>query len=295
MAVWVITGKLGGGKSLVSVARIMDYLRKGAPVATNLNLFPEKFPNKQNRHSRIIRLPDKPTSHDMELLGSGNETYDEDKNGLIVLDECGTWLNSRGWNDKTRMPLIDWFLHARKLGWDIIFIIQNAEMIDKQLRQSLAEHVVYCRRLDKMAIPFITSLLRIRPPKVHLGIVKYGHTSQHPTVDKWVYTGRQYYSYYDTKQVFLEDYSDGVYSVLTPWHLVGRYQKTVSIVEQLNKHLMPYVRRYFILPVMRFYYALYVIRYFSMVPFIGFERSFLSAVQGRISNDQKDRKKARFI
>nr|WP_250114634.1 zonular occludens toxin domain-containing protein [Escherichia coli] len=26
--------------------------------------------------------------------------------------------------DKDRQPVIDWFLHARKLGWDIIFLIQ---------------------------------------------------------------------------------------------------------------------------------------------------------------------------
>ena len=37
MAVHVVTGKLGSGKTLVSVSRIQDYLARGRIVATNLN------------------------------------------------------------------------------------------------------------------------------------------------------------------------------------------------------------------------------------------------------------------
>ncbi len=117
---------------------------------------------------------------DLNAIGRGNKTYDEKLNGLLVLDECGTWLNTRSWNDKSRQPVLDWFLHARKLGWDIIFLVQNISLVDKQAREALAEHVVYCRRLDRFAIPLIGSLLsiifgaKISAPKIHLGIVKYG-------------------------------------------------------------------------------------------------------------------------
>ena len=38
MAVYVVTGKLGSGKTLVSVSRIQERLAKGCPVATNLDL-----------------------------------------------------------------------------------------------------------------------------------------------------------------------------------------------------------------------------------------------------------------
>ena len=38
MPVHFITGKLGAGKSLNSVARIKERLEKGLPVATNLNI-----------------------------------------------------------------------------------------------------------------------------------------------------------------------------------------------------------------------------------------------------------------
>ncbi|CAA32519.1 gene I product [Lineavirus I22] len=213
MAVYVVTGKLGAGKTLVAVSRIQRTLAKGGIVATNLNLKLHHFPQvgRYAKQCRVMRIADKPTLEDLEAIGRGNLSYDESKNGLIVLDECGTWFNSRNWSDKSRQPVIDWFLHARKLGWDVIFIIQDISLMDKQAREALAEHVVYCRRLDKLNIPIIGGLIsvlsggRLPLPKVHFGIVKYGDNPQSLTVDKWIYTGTDLYAAYDTKQIFTSD------------------------------------------------------------------------------------------
>lgn len=68
---------------------------------------------------RIIRMPDKPTVSDLNAIGNANPTYDEELNGLLVRDECGTWFNARGWQDMSRAPVLEWFLHARKLGWNV--------------------------------------------------------------------------------------------------------------------------------------------------------------------------------
>ncbi len=38
MAVYVITGKLGGGKSIASVSKVRDYLNEDRIVATNIDL-----------------------------------------------------------------------------------------------------------------------------------------------------------------------------------------------------------------------------------------------------------------
>ncbi len=81
--------------------------------------------------------------------------------------------------------------------------------MDKQARLALAEHVVYCRRSDKLNIPFVGSIMnlvsgaRFSLPKVHFGIVKYGDNVNSITVDKWIYTGKSLYSAYNTKQVLL--------------------------------------------------------------------------------------------
>lgn len=228
MAVWIVTGNLGGGKSLVCVGKISDYLGKGRLVATNLDIRLHRMFEHDRKKLRLIRLPDKPSAADFEIIGKGNHTPDETKNGLIVLDECGTWFNSRTWGDKERQPLIDWLLHSRKFGWDIMFIIQDIGIIDKQVRLTLAEHTVFCRRLDRLNIPFIGPIFslftlgeRLPLPRIHIGIVKYGNNDRALIVDRWVYRGNGLFDCYDTKQRFSDSYPHGAYSYLPPWHTHG--------------------------------------------------------------------------
>jgi len=177
----------------------------------------------------VYRLPDKPRIGDFEALPIGNDSYDERRNGLLVLDECGTWFNSRGWQDKARQPVIDWFLHARKRGWDCIFIVQDVQLVDRQARDALCEHTAFCRRLDRVRVPIIGGLVqsltgvRLRLPQVHTARVVYGDNEQSLMIDRWTYRGRDLYAAYDTKQVFL-DRGDGVACMLSPWHVRGRYE-----------------------------------------------------------------------
>ncbi|UQG55513.1 MULTISPECIES: zonular occludens toxin domain-containing protein [unclassified Marinobacter] len=243
MAVYFVTGKLGSGKTLASVGKIRDALIEGRPVATNLELRLNKLIGPNAKKTVVYRLPDKPTVRDMIAIGSGNLTYDESKNGVIVLDECGTWFNSRDWQDRDRRPLIDWLLHARKLGWDIIFIIQDVSMIDKQARKSVGEFVVYCRRLDRLKYPLADKLCKfvtnkeIPKPQIHMGIVKYGDLPNSLKVDTWWYRGIDLYPAYDTKQMFTDDYAHGIYQMLPPYYTHGRYacKKTWRFFMRLTK------------------------------------------------------------
>ena len=255
MAVYFVTGKLGSGKSLAAVGRIRDYLASGRRVATNLDLYLDQmFPGGKNKQV-VVRLPDKPRLCDLELLGTGDDKpmshYDESRFGLLVLDEMASWFNSRGWAEKSRHEVIEWFLHARKLHWDILFLIQDLEAVDKQLRGALAEHVVTCRRLDRIPIPLLSGLFKLVAgkralmPKVHVGVVRYGSTEGALVVDRWWYSGRELYGSYMTGQAFRDDImitSQGEvvdmrapYSLLSSWHLLGRYaQRRPRLLERLE-------------------------------------------------------------
>jgi hypothetical protein len=178
---------------------------------------------------RVIRIPDKPTLFDLNSIGRGRDKkqgYDESKNGLLVLDECGDWFNSRNWQDKSRADVNTWFRHARKLGWDVYLIVQDISIIDSQARDSLAASIARCKRMDKVAIPFITSLSKwvfghpIRPAKFHMARVE---DADGVFLDRWVYKGTDLYKSYDTEQIFNGDYPHGPHSLLTPWHIYGRY------------------------------------------------------------------------
>jgi hypothetical protein len=236
MAVWVVTGKLGAGKTLMSVSRIQKYLLEGRKVATNLNIYPQHMLGIDKKHTQLYRLPDIPKIEDFEALPRGydDDKIDEGKNGLLVLDECGIFLDSRGWNNPNRKAVNAFFKLLRKLRWDAIFIIQDIENLDSDARRTIAEHVVYCRRMDRMSIPLVSPIFRMLTgyqlplPQLHIGIVKYGTEASSMKVDQWNYYGKGLYSAYDTEQLFseTENYSgiDGLTTVLPTYYTHGRYK-----------------------------------------------------------------------
>ena len=228
MSVYIVTGKLGNGKTLVTVGRIRDAIRAGCKVATNLDINLLSMFHKNARHINLMRIPDKPTIEDLNAIGKGYDgaDYDESKFGLLVLDECGTWFNSRNWQDKTRKDVNDWFLHARKLGWHVYIIIQDISMLDSQARDAIGELLVVCRRLDKLRVPLIGGLFKtltginLTLPRIHRAKVTYADGL---ISDVWVYRGDDLFSCYDTRQSFIQNYPHHTHCVLPPWHTHGRY------------------------------------------------------------------------
>ena len=245
MTIYLVSGKLGSGKTLASVGRIRDSIQKGKRIATNLDLnLDELFPAKAGRNGQmnVMRLPDKPTVADLEAVGVGNELLDENQNGLIVLDEMAAYLNAREWANKGRQWVIDWLIHSRKKGWDVIFISQHIDQIDKQIRTALVEYLVTCARMDRLKIPFIGSLVKFlsgglltgKMPRVHVGTVRYGTEKNALVAERWIYRGVELYKGYDTRQVFkaaeLDDNAHrsknppcGLTTLLSPWLTKGRY------------------------------------------------------------------------
>lgn len=222
MPVYSVEGKLGTGKSKFCVWRMQEAFRQGRRVASNLDLTLEKLV--PERRVTYTRLPDKPKARDLEIMGHGNpDSYDEDRNGLLVLDELGTWLNARSFQDPERAPLIDWLIHARKHGWDVYLIVQDSGMIDKQVREALVEHQVRCMRWNKVRIPVIGGLLKAiyKPlgylPNFHTAASRVGFGASQVVSDRWSFVGKDLHAAYDTRQIFKTDYPHGVFTALPSW------------------------------------------------------------------------------
>lgn len=226
---YVLTGKKGNGKGIIGVKLIEKYLLQGKPVATNLNIYLEHLLSPDSK-TTIYRLPDQPSSDDLEAIGVNPTGGDETKNGLIVLDECLSWLNSRDYKDKDRKKLIDWFMHSRKYGWDVVYIIQSIESLDKQFRDNFAEHLITVQRLDRLPIPFIGFFIGMlgfasRLPRIHVGTVRYGIAHAAPVVERLYARGKRFYKVYDTLQKFTPmNEFQGVSCTLSAWHVSGRYK-----------------------------------------------------------------------
>lgn len=244
MAVYFINGELGQGKTLAAVRQIEQYLIKGKRVATNLDLFPENFLSVRNKNVDIVRLPDKPRVEDLELLGTGDykpvEEYNESQFGALVLDELATWMNTRSWTDKSRAGVIDWFLHARKMHWDVYLIVQSNDSVDKQLISALCQYNISMTNICDLPIPIIGKLIRfgvktLRIPNLRIGTIRRKTEKSGPALDRWWFNGSELYSGYMTGQCFTDGMEilggelvdmRSTYCLLSPWLLKGRYLPT---------------------------------------------------------------------
>jgi hypothetical protein len=255
--VWCVTGNMGSGKTVYAVTKAFEYLDKGLPVATNIDLSPENYfsPMKTEQTTILYRLPDSPTVEDFDRLGYGNTSNDESRNGLIVLDEAGTLLNSRQFMDSTRKGMIGWFVHARKLGWDLMFVIQSLAALDKQVREMLIEYRVQCRRVDRLKMPLIGWLgLRLPLPRIHMAQCRYGLHPNAPVADFQFYRGNDVFRAYNTKQILRRptsegaivddsiavdrkrmDLEPGLFSFLSPWHLKGMHMDRKQIYREAGR------------------------------------------------------------
>jgi len=243
MSDYLITGRKGTGKSLYAIGVIRSALEKQKRVATNLNVRLEHICKPSSRQT-IIRIPDRPTAEDMEALGRGQPGVVESDNGVIVIDECSTFLGARTWGDKERQPLLDWLVHSRKYGWDVYYIAQGVEQLDKMIRTTLVEYHVSVKRTDKWPIPFVTSFVKtltgveLHLPSMSVGTVRYGvHPDSLVLWRDW-YRSKALYPAYDTQQVFLDrshPEAVGMCSMLSAWHVHGRHQQQPkSLAQQLQ-------------------------------------------------------------
>jgi hypothetical protein len=235
MPSWAVTGKLGGGKTLWAVRMIRNYLSSGRPVATNIDIFPENFlkPTRDEKTFCLYRLPDQISRADLDTIGVANQSNDEQKNGLLVIDESGVSLNARTYSEAGRKDLIEWFLHARKLGWDLMFIVQSVSLIDKQIREAILEYKATCKRMDRLSVPVLVWFgIKLRMPRFHFVIIRYGLETNATIADRDIFRGNDLFSAFNTKQLLTQAKERaGVFSVLSPWHLKGRYMSKFDLIK----------------------------------------------------------------
>lgn len=192
MAIFFITGGLGGGKSLCAMMKIREYLYNGRKIATNMNVNLEHLCHADNRRARVIRVPDAPTIDDLKVIGLGSDQPGEKNHGLLVLDELGTWFNARDFGDKGRKDVLKYCIHLRKYRWDVLFLVQDFTMVDKQMRGNITTFLVTCQSSHDLWIfkPF---------KKFHIATVRLRTRIK---TDSWWYRGTDLHHAYDTEQLY---------------------------------------------------------------------------------------------
>lgn len=215
----LLYGQPGTGKSTLATGIAREYAENGKKVATNYHVDWSPVSNRPDgamARAWVTVIPDRPSINDLLCIGMGwneGEFGREDRAGLLVVDEAGPWLNSRTWSDKSRAEIIDWFLHSRKRGWDVVLIAQAPSLLDKQIRDAVIEGYARCRRMDRVKVPVIG----VAMPRIHVAVARYGLDQNAPVLQRWWYRGGDIHKCYQSYQIFAQgDAVTAPYSTLPP-------------------------------------------------------------------------------
>jgi hypothetical protein len=150
----IYEGRLGGGKTYSATIRIVDHLRQGGLVATNIEVnwdaiveFVKRIYRLVLQDDQLIKLQDDQIANFYKYTPSGTDKLPV----LVVLDEAHLNFNSRDWNLTSRETLA-FLTQSRKVHTDIIFIAQSALNMDKQFMR-LVQYIWRFRDLSKWKIP----------------------------------------------------------------------------------------------------------------------------------------------
>lgn len=282
----LIVGELGQGKGIVAAYFASLYYSRGLRVAANYPL--DTLHMNRKSDNPVTVLPAYPRIEDFENLGRGCDEGEKIKFGALFLDECATWINSRGFSQKGRLSFIDWLIHSRKLGWDVYLIAQHEDMIDSQVIKAMGNQVIRCKRLDELRVPFFTTFNEIfRPGKTGAATGKKGilphyvvasrylvnssSKAKNKPTEKLFIKARDFYSVYDTNFKFTdgEEFLNGrfvdmraMYSVL-PGRLLNQFYGSTA-ADSKNKRLSKFKTAGQILFLLLFFLVagLFVLRFF---------------------------------
>lgn len=149
--IYCYTGTPGSGKSYSATLRAYELIHRPRPkmVVANYNL------NLDSKHQRYFRyLPnDKITLESLrEISNEYFASHDFRESAItLIIDECQLCINSRTWNDKNRLSLLEFMSQSRHMGYDVILVAQNSSMIDRQFR-ALIEYEVKHRKLANFGL-----------------------------------------------------------------------------------------------------------------------------------------------
>lgn len=170
MSIELFTGFVGSGKSYAATkigCNIADAPLSDRWVIANFPIKPKKkmfaMFRKKNKFNepRWIYKDNEELTVDFLIKTSLDRGWNEKEGScLLIFDEASIPFNARSFQRGDRMEWIKFLTQSRKFGYDVIFITQDARMIDKQIR-ALCEYEVTHKKLNNMAALKWLSLFRV--------------------------------------------------------------------------------------------------------------------------------------
>jgi hypothetical protein len=150
-------GRLGGGKTYSAAVRMVDHIRRGGVICTNVELiWPAVKQYVQDKFgliaedSQFIALQDSQVGLFHRHTPSGTSELPV----LVVIDEAHLTFNARDFaqTDKLYRETLTFLTQSRKVNTDVIFIAQSVLNMDKQFMR-LVQFIWRFRDLARWKIP----------------------------------------------------------------------------------------------------------------------------------------------
>lgn len=168
MMIEIYTGFVGSGKSFHVTKRattIADAPAGKRYVVANFPIKPKKkflakipfiknrLADQYNKPRWLFKDNSDMTVDYLIKLSDEMGWYGKESQCLLIIDEAGIVFNSRDWNVKPaeRKDWIKFFTQSRKLGYDIVLVVQDSRMLDRQIR-SLCEFEVQHKKVNSWFI-----------------------------------------------------------------------------------------------------------------------------------------------
>lgn len=174
MAVTVVSGKLGSGKSYDCVRRVVEHLRCGGCVRTNIALDYKKIGAAIGRRLSPFQIGSLSASDDPKTIPTGDRRGHGSRRTIVLLDEALNWFQSEASanKDEKKKAWGEWLRQSDKLGQDVWFISQNFERSAKWIRE-LAQISVEIVPLKDVKIAWFVPVWLVFPPARKMYVAKW--------------------------------------------------------------------------------------------------------------------------
>lgn len=197
--IMLFSGTPGSGKSLHTASVIYWRLKNKKPVIANFDFAIRKV-NKRHPEKVPFTYVDNLDLTPAFLVDYARAYWKGKKRIVegeitLIIDEAQILFNARDWNQKGRADWLKFFTQHRKYGFEIIFVAQFDEMLDRQAR-ALIEYEVIHRKVSNFGFwgMFFTffGLLKM------FVAVKVWYPMKEKVGSEFFLARKKYYSLYDS-------------------------------------------------------------------------------------------------
>jgi hypothetical protein len=197
-------GRLGGGKTYSATVRIVDHLRRGGLVATNVELRWERVVAYVADRFGVVVEPDqliKLVDEQIGLFHRFTPSGTPQLPVLIVIDEAHLNFNSRDYakTDKLYRETLTFLTQSRKVHTDVVFISQSVLNMDKQFMR-LVQFIWRFRDLSKWKIPG----LGIKWPINQILCVQFDYDGRTVLQRQFINKDKRVFDLYETNSLLRE-------------------------------------------------------------------------------------------